>query len=122
MGEREFWTYLGGMLDKGRLDMACAIDAGGRTVLNEAEMFLAGHVYLPEGYERIPCNDIVRIGQLLFSPQVQLRTKQAVLILLAHHPSREALAILERFNAFPDMRLRIFGEMALDECRMWNEA
>jgi hypothetical protein len=63
----------------------------------------------------------MRMGMLLFCNAGPLRTKQAVLILLAHHPSQEALAILEKFSLSPDRGLRIFSELALDECRMWND-
>jgi len=89
--------------------------------LNEVERFLASHALLPEGYEYIPRSDILRMGTLLFQSRVLRWTKEAVLILLAHHPSQEALAVLEKFNARPDKGLRIFAELALDECCIWVE-
>ena len=40
--------------------------------------------------------------------------------LIAHHPSRYALKILQEYNQQPDKKLEIFSQIALDECRMWN--
>jgi hypothetical protein len=121
MSEKEFWSYLNSLLSKGRMNMIAASFGCDTMQLNEVEMFMSGHAFLPQGYENISCADIQRMGMLLFGSGIQLRTKQAVLILLAHHPSQAALAILQRFNLFPDERLRIFTELALDECLMWNE-
>jgi hypothetical protein len=121
MSELEFWTFLNSLLSKGRMDMrAGSIDCESLK-LNEVEMFISGHAFLPKGYESISRAAIRAMGELLFRPGVQLRSKHAVLILLAHHPSQDALAILEKFNASADKSLRIFSELALDECRMWNE-
>jgi hypothetical protein len=49
------------------------------------------------------------------------RTKEAVLILLAHQISDAALTILTRFNLNPDKELRAFAKFALEESLMWNE-
>ena len=121
MTEIEFWANLNMLLSKGRMDMrAFSVDCE-KLGLNEAEMFISSHALLPKGYENLSLDNIQRMGMLLFRNGVQLRTKQAVLILLAHHPSREALAILEKFSLSPDQGLRIFSELALDECCMWND-
>ena len=121
MNEIEFWAYLNTLLSKGRMDMRAGRVDCGNPGMNEAEMFISSHVFLPKGYESLSLDNIRRMGMLLFCDGVQLRTKQAVLILLAHHPSKEALAILEKFSLSPDQGLRIFSELALDECRMWND-
>jgi hypothetical protein len=120
MTEIEFWAYLNMLLSKGRMDMRMGRFDCEKLGLNEAEMFISSHVLLPKGYENLSLDNIRRMGKLLFRNGVQPRTKQAVLILLAHHPSQEALAILEKFSLSPDRGLRIFSELALDECRMWN--
>jgi hypothetical protein len=121
MSEIEFWAYLNALLSKGRISMSMGRVDCEELGLNEAEMFISSHVLLPKGYESLSLDNIRRMGTLLFRNGVQLRTKQAVLILLAHHPSKEALAILQKYSLSPDQGLRIFSEMALDECCMWND-
>ncbi|MCK9595304.1 MAG: hypothetical protein PHH68_06340 [Candidatus Omnitrophica bacterium] len=121
MTEIEFWAYLNMLLSKGRMDMRAGLVECGKPGMNEVEVFISSHALLPKGYESLSLDNIRRMGMLLFRGKVQLRTKQAVLILLAHHPSKEALAILEKFSLSPDQGLRIFSELALDECRMWND-
>jgi len=121
MTEIEFWAYLNMLLSKGRMGMRMGWVDCDKLGLNEAEMFISSHMLLPKGYESLSIDNIRRMGMLLFRDGVQLRTKQAVLILLAHHPSKEALAILKKFNLSPDRGLRIFSELALDECCMWND-
>ena len=51
---------------------------------------------------------------------VSHRTKEAIIVLLAHMPVKSALAILRRYNNNPDKELEIFAKIALDECEMWN--
>jgi len=121
MTELEFWAYLNMLLSKGRMNMLMGRVDFEKLGLNEVEMFMSSHMLLPKGYENISLDNIQRMGMLLFRKGVQLRTKRAVLIILAHHPSKVALAILEKFNLSPDQGLRIFGELALDECCMWND-
>jgi hypothetical protein len=121
MTEIEFWAYLNMLLSQGRMDMRMGRVDCEKLGLNEAEMFISSHMLLPKGYENLSLDNIQRMGMLLFRSGVQLRTKQAVLIILAHHPSKVALAILEKFSLSPDRGLRIFSELALDECRMWND-
>ena len=121
MTEIEFWAYLNMLLSNGRMDTRMGRVDCDKLGLNEAEMFISSHVLLPKGYENLSLDNIQRMGMLLFRNGVQLRTKQAVLILLAHHPSKEALAILKKFNVYPDLGLRVFSELALDECCMWND-
>jgi hypothetical protein len=121
MTEIEFWAYLNMLLSQGRMDMRMGRVDCENLGLNEAEMFISSHMLLPKGYETISLENIQRMGMLLFRNGVQLRTKRAVLILLAHHPSQDALVILKKYSLRPDNSLRIFSELALDECCMWND-
>ncbi|MDD5775351.1 MAG: hypothetical protein PHS64_05375 [Candidatus Omnitrophica bacterium] len=121
MSEKEFWGFLHAMLGRGRMNMWMGRIDSNDPRLNEAERFISSHALLPIGCENISRSDILRMGTLLFQPRTLRQTKEAVLIILAHHPSQEALAVLEKFNACPDRELRVFAELALDECCMWND-
>jgi len=61
------------------------------------------------------------MGRLLLEGVSDLKTKEAIIILLAHQESRKALDYLTRYNQAPDHELRYYARFALDECRMWNE-
>ena len=121
MKEREFWAFLNGMLSKGRELIAAGSIDSGAPIIDDASRFMMGHSYLPKGYDKIPVEIITKMGMLLLGSSASTMTKEAILMLLAHHPSAEALHALKAFNAFPDMGLRVFAELALDECMMWND-
>lgn len=121
MTEKGFWEFLNAALAKGRIPMVSGrIDTDNPTIQAGSE-FLGGHALLPEGYEKIPVVKIVEMGKLLLEDGVKLRTKEATMMILAHHGCNEALLALKRYNESPEPELRIFAEMALDECEMWNE-
>lgn len=61
------------------------------------------------------------MGELLFDKKANSKTKEAIMVILAHIPSKTALSILKRYNSMPDKELSIFAQIALDECEMWNE-
>lgn len=127
MTEKEFWLFLNGALARGRAMvtsevMACEpIEGPERPADRQAGRFLAGHAFLPEDCEKIPAGKIAEMEGLLLREGVSFHTKEAIMILLAHHPSNEALRILKIYNSNPDKELEFFAQMALDECEMWNE-
>jgi len=83
--------------------------------------FISAHALLPKDYDNLSEEEIVNTGNLLFQKNMMQRTKEAVLILLAHQISDAALTILTRFNLNPDKELRAFAKFALEESLMWNE-
>jgi hypothetical protein len=121
MTEHDFWYYLNGEKNKS----AIKVMAGGISLGNDpAEStinYMTGHSLLPENYNSIPQEKIIGIGKLLFHPGIKTKTKEAILILLAHQPTQDALFFLSEYNKQPDEKLRAFAMLALDECLMWNE-
>jgi len=119
MTEREFWVFMRKSLEKGRIPLVSGyIDSGG---LEGPNQYIGGHALLPPGYESIPGGTIIEFGELLRDKSVSMKTKEAILMILAHHVSREALNILKAYNKCPDVGLAIFTELALQECEWWNE-
>ncbi len=119
MTEREFWVFMNKAYEKGRIPMVSGcVDVEG---LEGPSRYIGGHALLPAGYESIPGAKIVEFGELLMDKVVALKTKEAILMILAHHVSGEALDILRTYNKNPDVELVIFAELALQECEMWNE-
>jgi len=121
MNEGEFWGFLNVALAEGRTPQVSGVMDSDDPQLSQAGKFVGGHSLLPKDYDKIPIDKIVEIGKLLKRKDVTLPTKEAALMLLAHHPSKEALGALELYNKQPDEELKYFAQMALDECEMWNE-
>ncbi|MBU0571341.1 MAG: hypothetical protein KJ995_06445 [Candidatus Omnitrophica bacterium] len=121
MTENDFWYYLHAERDKG----VAKVMAGGIKLGNDpgdaSVDYMTGHSLLPENYDNISQERIIEIGKLLFQADIKTKTKEAILILLAHQPTRDALFFVSEYNKQPDERLKTFAMLALDECLMWNE-
>ncbi len=122
MTEQEFQEYLQKAYEKGRApQVSMAMDSPDHET-NEAGRYIAeGHALLPADYQSMPEDVMIDAGKLLFKEKVELKTKETILILLAHQPSKIALEILREYNGNPDENLRFFAHFALEECEMWNE-
>jgi len=121
MTEKEFWLFLNNALSKGRVpQISGSIDCDDPQ-LQKASQYIGGHSILPEGYDKIPTGTILKMGELLLCGKASIPTKEAILMILAHHPTKEALDILKEYNKHPDKELRYVAQFALDECEMWNE-
>lgn len=122
MTEKEFWVFLKESVNaNGRMDMVSGCtDVNNRHVAKNGD-YLSGHSVLFNGHDRIPKNTVTDIGNLLFELTVSIKAKETILMILAHHPTKNALKILRRYNKNPDKELRCFAEIALWECGVWNE-
>jgi hypothetical protein len=122
MDEREFWLFMKGAWGKGRVPMVSGasleVESPG---LQSAGEYMGGHAILPEGYDKIPREVIVDMGTLLLKDGVRISTKEAIMMVLAHHGSDEALRALKGYKRKTDPGLEIYAELALQECEMWNE-
>jgi len=122
MTESKFWNFL----QKQKSDCPGKIYAvsiqNGDLASSQAGEYLTGHALLPENYDKISLSEVDEMGKLLFMDNIAAKTKEAVLILLAHLPNRTALSILSKYCENPDQNLEIFAKMALEECKIWNEA
>jgi len=76
---------------------------------------------LPREYNLIKEKDLQAMAELLFKKEVRNSTKEIILMLLAHQPSKAALLALKGYNCMPDPGLEMFARLALSECLMWNE-
>ena len=118
MTEKEFWGFLE---QRGKMDMISGSIVTGDIAVDSVGEFMAAHALLPKDYDNLTEENIQDIGGILFQENIQKRTKEAVLILLAHQVSELALAILTRYNLRPDKEIFSFAKLALDESLIWNE-
>ena len=121
MTEKDFWVFLNGKLAQGRLEQMSAVMYSDDPQVREAGKYIGAHSFLPERYDKIPEREIIDMGRLLLGGMASISTKEAILVLLAHIPSKEALNIVKMYNGLPDAGLKLFAQMALDECEMWNK-
>jgi len=122
MTETEFWTYLSNERKKGNANVvAGAFSRGSNGKMTQSQRYITSHAILPANYQNIPQSAILSMGELLFKKGVNYDTKEAIMILLAHQETKDAIFILNEYNLNPDEELRIFAALALDECLMRNE-
>ena len=123
MTESQFWRFLEGVLWQvhGREPMmAGRIDTPDDPTMQAVGHYLMSHAILPRDCDRIPVVFIVGMGRLLLEKGLQPRTREAIMIILAHHGSNAALNALRIYNMRPNRGLEVFSKMALDECESWN--
>ena len=121
MTEKEFLDFLEKRLRVARVpQLSGYVDSADSAIQNE-EKYIGGHSILFEGHQELPTKIVIEMGRLLLNRHVLLQTKEALLVILAHHPSIEALNALSLYNVIPDEGLRYFARIALDECEIWNE-
>lgn len=121
MTEKEFWQFMKKAWTKGRVSQVSGridVDASGTQKVCE---YMSGHAMLPMDYDKISKEDLIRIASLLFKKEITNKTKEVVLIIMAHQPSTFALNILKKYCLNPDNGLEYFADMSLSECEMWNE-
>lgn len=121
MNEREFLNFMEDLRRKDPPKAAAGSILTDEGALTPVGSYMAGHAFLPAECDDLSRETIRSIGKLLFLGDVKLTTKETILILLAHQPTKDALAVLEEYNFTPDEELSIFSELALNECIMWNE-
>ena len=119
--EQEFWLFLERLWRGGRAKQVTATLDHEDFQMQTAGRYIQGHALLPRDYDKICTEDIIKMGNLLFKKEVKEETKEAIIMLLAHHSSEVALILLSKYNLIPDKGLEFFAQMALEECAMWNE-
>jgi hypothetical protein len=118
MTEQEFWVFLE---RRGKIQMLSRNIAIDDHEIDTAAGFINCHALLPKDYDNVSEEEIVNLGDLLFQNNLKQKTKEAILILLAHQVSDMAMAILTKFNLMPDEGLKVFARFALEESLIWNE-
>ena len=121
MTEKEFLDFLEMKLKIGRVPQFSGYADSFDPAIQSAGKYIGGHSVLFEGHQALPIGMVIEMGRLLINRNVSLQTKEALLMILAHHPSKEALNALTLYNDNPDEQLRYFAELAFNECEMWNE-
>jgi hypothetical protein len=102
---------------QGKTAMLTFIDDPGSPEGRAAVEYIKSHSLLPQNYEETTEEEIAENGILLLSPETPIRKKKKVLMLLAHLGVYESFQILKQYRADPDPDLKVWADMAFDECR-----
>ncbi|MBU4312535.1 MAG: hypothetical protein KJ706_07450 [Candidatus Omnitrophica bacterium] len=121
MTEGQFWGFLEHLWrTNGREAMMAGMVDDPDPQIQAASHYIMSHALLPRECNDIPVGTVVNMGRLLLGKGIQLRTREAIIMILAHHGSDEALDALRKYNMRPNKGMEIFAEMALDECKNWH--
>lgn len=79
--------------------------------------YVNSHHWLPKNYRTLPRTEVEALGKTLFDPAATTLDKKKALMLLGHRGSIEAYRILKKLAQAPPSELRVWAEMAFEECK-----
>jgi hypothetical protein len=82
-----------------------------------AKEYVNSHHWLPENYRTLPPEEVERLGRALLDKKSPVLERKKALMLLGHRGSIEAYRILKHFVRKPPPELKVWAEMAFDECK-----
>ena len=82
-----------------------------------ATEYVKSHSLLPRNYEETTEEEIGESGRELLRSETPIRKKKKILMLLAHLGVYESFQILKQYRADPDPDLKVWADMAFDECQ-----
>jgi len=106
--------------ERGREAMMAGMVDNPDPQVQAAGHYIMSHALLPRDYDKIPGEILFEMIKLLFEKGLKCRTREAILMILAHHGAVMALDTLRAYNAIPDKGLEVFARMALEECEGWH--
>ena len=83
----------------------------------QAVEYVNSHHWLPQNYRTLPRHKVEALGKTLFDPNAATIDKKKALMLLGHRGSIEAYRILKKFMQSPPAKLKVWGEIAFEECK-----
>lgn len=83
----------------------------------EAFEYVNSHHWLPRNYRTLPRNEVEALGKTLFDAAAKTLDKKKALMLLGHRGSIEAYRILKRFVEQSPTGLKVWGDIAFEECK-----
>jgi hypothetical protein len=102
---------------QGKTAMMTFVDDPGSDEGRAAAEYVKSHSLLPRNYEETTEEEIAENGLKLLSPETTIRQKKKILILLAHLGVYESYQILKRYRTNPNPELKVWADMAFDECQ-----
>lgn len=82
--------------------------------------YIGAHALLPKDCDKFPIEKIKDMGLVLLANTPEEIIAKTIVMILAHHPSREALNILRMYLSKANTDLKAFVQCAIEECEVWN--
>ncbi|MDP8230048.1 MAG: hypothetical protein P9L93_02975 [Candidatus Gorgyraea atricola] len=121
MTEGWFWGFLEHLWrTNGREAMMAGMVDDPDPRVQATSHYIMSHTLLPRECNKLPVGTVVNMSRLLLGKGIQRKTREAIMMILAHHGSENALDALRKYNMRPNKGLEVFAEMALEECKDWH--
>ena len=105
------------MKEKGMKGSIMAVSDPDSEEARVAVEYIEYHKKLPKSYPHVSEKEINWAKKTLFSPEAKLEEKKKSLIILAHLDRLDAYKTLEKYEARADPALKIWVNMAIQECQ-----
>lgn len=123
LSEEEFADLIGALKDKGLSGSIMAVDDPDSEEGGVAVEYIEYHKKIPESYyTNMPEEEIEWSKKILLSEKSSIEEKKKALILLAHKGRLDAYETLEEYEKNPDSELKIWLNLAIQECKSFLES
>lgn len=119
LSQEEMSMLVMAMQAKGMKGSIMAIDDPNSEEGKAAQEYINYHQKLPKTYPHISEKEIESAKKNLLDKKVIIEDKKKALILLAHTGRLDAWETLEKYEKNPDPQLKIWLNMAMEECQMF---
>lgn len=117
LSHEDFLALHEAMERKGMKGMIMCVgnDVGGAEVsIKAAQEYVAYHQKIAS---RVSKKEIARLSKVLLSPRAEVEEKKKALVTLAHVAEQSVFEVLKKYHQRPDKELRVWSELACQECR-----
>ncbi|MBU4141689.1 SEC-C domain-containing protein [Patescibacteria group bacterium] len=116
--EEELADLVGAMKNRGLSGSIMMVDDPNSEEGKASVEYIEYHKKLPKSYyENMPKEEIEKAGKVLLSQKASLEDKKRALMILAHAGNIKAYKILEEYEKKPDLELKIWINLAAQECQ-----
>lgn len=122
LSEEEFKELLEAMKARGLKGTIMAVDDPNSEEAIAAKEYIDYHKKLPKTYPHIPAGEIEWAKSILFDKKAGIEDKKKSLVILGHIGNPEIFRILEKYEKNPDPELKIWINMAIQECQSFIES
>lgn len=122
LSKEELKDLLSAMEEKGLKGTVMAVEDSDSEEGRMAKEYIDYHKKLPQNDPEIIKKEVERSKIILFDKEASIEDKKRALIILAHIGRSEIFRVLEKYGENPDPELRIWVNMAIQECQSFLES
>ena len=123
LSEEEFADLAGALKEKGLGGSIMTIDDPESEEGRASVEYIEYHKKIPESYYlNMPEEEIEWSRKILLSKKSEIEDKKRALIILAHKGRLDAYKTLEEYEKNPDSELKIWLNLAIQECKSFMES